>query len=307
MKTDHSEADDQAVTQAEATKLVIEQPRAALRKANQSTWRLGIGSVVQEAWFKNDVDMMLDILDGRTYWATDRSDNSQELARNLISYCDKCRCPTSCLKHSEWRLNMLPKGWLSDFWFYTRNNHPLLGIFLADAHHPLLVRDRILIEGATLCITFASAYVYRTAVKFTDVEAVFYYYLSFTFAVTIPGLLAFLVLWNSLACPCCQRKESWTCCSLVARQRFKYCGQLTMWPLTLLVCYYAAELGYYSIKPENCKNLISNQTAATPHTSTVDCSLSMGGVLAYFLLGRLQGYFFFFVRAALLTFNWYGI
>jgi hypothetical protein len=184
----------------------------------KSTWRLGVGSVVESSWLvkrsadcgNKDLDQMLDLIDGRTYWATDRPDKTKEITRSIVSCCNSW-CLTGCREITEWQLSKLPKGWLSDFWFYCKNNHPLISIFLADKHYPLLPRDRWLIELSVLAVSFVTAYLYRVHVDYRDWETTLFFYLTFTLFVTVPGILAWVILYNSLLCPCMQRSDrcSW--------------------------------------------------------------------------------------------------
>ena len=99
---------------------------------------MGLGSRVKDHWSDKELGVMQDLTDGRTYWAGDRLDGSSD--QQVVEYAVGS-CPACCQSQLEWRLNRLPKGWLSDFWYFSRNYHPLLGIFLADDYFPLLRRD----------------------------------------------------------------------------------------------------------------------------------------------------------------------
>mmetsp|Transcript_61624 Transcript_61624/g.198480 ORF Transcript_61624/g.198480 Transcript_61624/m.198480 type:complete len:475 (+) Transcript_61624:118-1542(+) len=47
-------------------------------------------------------------------------------------------------------LDILPPGWLKDFYYYSANNHPFHGIFECDPCHPLSKPERIAMEVATM-------------------------------------------------------------------------------------------------------------------------------------------------------------
>eukprot|EP00929_Paragymnodinium_shiwhaense_P044919 TRINITY_DN23018_c0_g3_i1.p1 TRINITY_DN23018_c0_g3~~TRINITY_DN23018_c0_g3_i1.p1 ORF type:complete len:645 (-),score=128.40 TRINITY_DN23018_c0_g3_i1:537-2471(-) len=97
-----------------------------------------------------------------------------------------------------------PRGWFSDLWYHTANNHPLLGIVLCDPMHPLSSVERLMIEVSTISLSYTSAYV-RRAVQagnppfgLTFLSNNNYFRLC---VVTLPGIVVWWVLFILFTTP----------------------------------------------------------------------------------------------------------
>ena len=75
----------------------------------------------------------------------------------------------------------------ADFWFYTKNNHPLLSVCLADPHHPFDRGERLVANFVTLALSFMlSVGVLTRGISEGDED----YYFWVVVVVTLPTLAA---------------------------------------------------------------------------------------------------------------------
>jgi len=111
---------------------------------------------------------------------------------------------------------MFDPAWLADFWYYQRNHHPLLGLFLTDSDNPLTRNARLKIEFAVYSWNlFFSTLVFQIAHTRAKV------YLLSLALVTVPVMIIRAILLYMFTCPClhirnshprhCQRK-CLSCC-----------------------------------------------------------------------------------------------
>jgi hypothetical protein len=184
---------------------------------------------------------MLDQVDGRTYWG---KDHKQRIIKDVLLCCKTIRCPLWCRRQTEWRLSQVSKTWLSDYVFYVRNNHPLLSICFAGHLHPLVMRSRALIECSVLSWTFLFAFSFAHP-EYTA-EGFAMRYIAITLVVTVPGVLIWLILYNSMLCPCIQREESCVACNHDCKYRTRLAGEMSAVPALAfsLICF---GIGYYIV------------------------------------------------------------
>jgi Ca2+-binding EF-hand superfamily protein len=116
---------------------------------------------------------------------------------------------------------VLGAAWVEDFWYYQKNHHPLLALFLADADNPLSRQDRLKIEFAvnsynlfasTISITLATSRIAR-----------FGYSVAI---VSVPMVLMRNVLLQLFMCPCLNvRNRHPTDCQRCCLDCLRGCGQ----------------------------------------------------------------------------------
>ena len=107
----------------------------------------------------------------------------------------------------------IDSGYFHDFWYFQKNNHPILGIFLADPDNPLSKLEHFNIEFCTNSWNLLfSAVVFKFA---TDNK---YVYLYSLLLVTIPVIIIRSILLLLFTCPCLQSRNNFrtyfqTCCN----------------------------------------------------------------------------------------------
>ena len=100
-------------------------------------------------------------------WYSDPSTASDVVLRRSYATvrCYWPRDPRSC--RDDWfpghrhlvARGWVPLGWAEDAWYYYRNNHPLLSLFLADGEHTFPIGKRWIVEAA--CIFIAASFASR--------------------------------------------------------------------------------------------------------------------------------------------------
>lgn len=104
---------------------------------------------------------------------------------------------------SEPLFGFIDRAWLADFWYFEKNQHPLLSLFLADADNPLSVYDRLKMEFiVTSWNLFASTIVYQISGS-----TAMLYLLSFVI-VSVPLAIMRNILLFLFACPCLQTRNN---------------------------------------------------------------------------------------------------
>jgi hypothetical protein len=221
------------------------------------------------------MERMLQLLDGRVYW--DR---------------DPKNCASNAFPGHQWliqRMNM-PLGWWEDYVFFMRNFHPLFSICFAHAQHPILLRDRLMLELAVQAYCFAM--MEYTLIGEEDARrssSVIWWYMEMTCYVTIPSILLWWSLYGCLACPCLQRENACVFCSQKNKRNLGLLGQ-SFYPLCLAA---SAVLIYTGI------------TIALTRSIEVSGYTQLA-LLAKWGLGVVQGWLLFALWHALATMNYSG-
>eukprot|EP01062_Namystynia_karyoxenos_P073678 TRINITY_DN704_c0_g1_i1.p1 TRINITY_DN704_c0_g1~~TRINITY_DN704_c0_g1_i1.p1 ORF type:complete len:766 (+),score=302.01 TRINITY_DN704_c0_g1_i1:78-2300(+) len=182
----------------------------------------------------------------------------------------------------------LPRGWLDDFWYFTKNNHPLIALALVDPDHPLSLNERAALEFVTQGFSFMMSGMYDWRDHSGDGGAWDFFWHPTVFSivfVTIPGMILMKVMFMLYTCPLktCWVDESSAEPQDIARMhKFHKMGHYTS---VLFICgamlFYALGIFMYFLDP-----------------SSVDPTR-----LQLWLQGRLQAYVMWFVTTLAMPFN----
>ena len=88
---------------------------------------------------------------------------------------------------------LLDKGWVEDYWYYQRNNHPIGGLFFHDKDHPLTIIPRLNI--IFVCQSYG---LLVTSILNRELASRWEYYAY----VTLPMLALYNILLYIYQCPC---------------------------------------------------------------------------------------------------------
>jgi hypothetical protein len=106
-----------------------------------------------------------------------------------------------------WIYRFVDAGWLADFWYYQKNHHPLLALFLADPDNPLSRLDRVKIElavngynlfASTIAVVQSDSFVNRIALSIA--------------IVSLPMLAFRTLLLMLFTCPCLHHRNRYPAC-----------------------------------------------------------------------------------------------
>lgn len=98
----------------------------------------------------------------------------------------------------EW----VPRGWVSDFIYHSRNHHPFLQLFFADPLHPLTKFEKFIV----FCIPFITTLAGTGIVIHTGSEGTARYIEIFCYS-TLPAFAVLKPTFFLLACPCLHRHD----------------------------------------------------------------------------------------------------
>ena len=96
----------------------------------------------------------------------------------------------------------IDQGWWADFWYFQKNTHPILGIFLADSDNPLSK-----IEHFNIAYCTNSWNLFWSAVVYAQTKNTAHLYLLSFLLVTIPVIIIRNTLIFLFTCPCLQRRN----------------------------------------------------------------------------------------------------
>ena len=123
-----------------------------------------------------------------------------------------------------------PRGYWADFWFYAKNNHPLLALFLRDEAHPFSRRDALGAELIKQCYCLcASVVVDRLEDDWFTTRGFIYNWILATVFISLPSMVLEEVLFYLLACPCLRferRGRQRESCLAVVEKTGDCCGRL---------------------------------------------------------------------------------
>lgn len=96
-----------------------------------------------------------------------------------------------------------PLGYLADFWFYVKNYHPLLSLFLRDEAHPYSKRDACCAELIRQAYCLAALWLVRNKKReWTTPSGALHNWRLSVVAITVPVMIIKRCLFLLLACPC---------------------------------------------------------------------------------------------------------
>ena len=96
-----------------------------------------------------------------------------------------------------------PRGYGADFWFYAKNNHPYLALFLRDEAHPFSRRDAFCAELIKQCYCLAaSLYIDGLERRWMEPSGFIYNWKLSIVYVALPSMVIEELLFYLVACPC---------------------------------------------------------------------------------------------------------
>lgn len=137
----------------------------------------------------------LGLTNRRTYWGKGRGEPQADL----------------CLQTSDTNpvYGFIDRGWLTDLWYHQRNNHPILGLFLADKDHYLIIPQRLNIELCVYSWSFLSSIlIYNSYWRDTIWQRIL---LEMVF-VSVPMIIIRDCLYLCFTCPCLQARNNVETC-----------------------------------------------------------------------------------------------
>jgi len=206
------------------------------------------------------------LVKGRCYWGKGLDDMSTRPSRM------KWLCST-----------YFPRGYVEDFWFYARNNHPALW-FLRDPAHPY---SRAEAFAAELVLQAYAIWAAGAASREEKAWTSLYNYawnarMTLTY-ISVPLLILAELLWVLLACPCARFERRGR-----KRERVLSCTQTTV-----------EVLGHVLVLPLVVLAVVSLIVEAT----RLDGSKSDAPVVAWWVCGLLWSYVIWFPLKLVVQFN----